>query len=105
MLGKARLMASIDQTDQAIEGYNQALALDKNCYDAHMGLAQIYLDRKHTPEAIKALKRACKANKTRPEPHDQLAAIYDRIGLDDLADEQRDLARRLRQPRKTRRKP
>ncbi len=104
MLGKARLMATIDQTDQAIEGYNQALALDKNCYDAHMGLAHIHLDRKHTPEVIKALKRACKADKTRPEPHDQLAAIYDRIGLDDLADEQRELARRLRQPRKARRK-
>ena len=104
MLGKARLMATIDQTDQAIEGYNQALALDKNCYDAHMGLAHIHLDRKHTPEAIKTLKRACKADKTRPEPHDQLAAIYDRIGLDDLADEHRELARRLRHPRKARRK-
>ena len=102
ILGKARLMAAIDETDQALGGYQQALNIDKNCYDAHMGIAQVQLGLKHTPEAIKALKRAIKADKTRPEPHDRLADIYDRIGLDDLADEQREQAKSLRQPKKRR---
>ena len=65
-----------------------------------MGLASLHLDLKHTPEAIKAYKRAIKADKKRPEPHEALADIYDRIGLDDLADEQRALAHRLRTPQK-----
>ena len=102
ILGKARLMAAIDEIDQALDGYQQALNIDKNCCDAHMGIAQVHLSLKHTPEAIKSLKRACKADKTRPEPHDSLADIYDRIGLDDLADEQREQAKSLRQPKKRR---
>ena len=103
-LGKARLMATIDETDQAFACYEQALALDSDCYDAHMGLARMHLDLKHTPEAIKAYKRAIKADKKRPEPHEALADIYDRIGLDDLADEQRTLAKRLRTTPKRKKK-
>lgn len=99
-LGKARLMATIDETDQAFACYEQALTLDGGCYAAHMGLASLHLDLKHTPEAIKAYKRAIKADKKRPEPHEALADIYDRIGLDDLADEQRAHASRLRTPSK-----
>ena len=105
-LGKGRLMAAIDETDQALACYEQALALDKDCYEAHIALAHLHLGLKHTPEAIKAYKRAAKADKSRPEPHEALADIYDRIGLDDLADEQRQLAARLRQQpkRKTKKK-
>ena len=48
------------------------------------------------PEAIKSYKRAAKADKKRPEPHDRLQAIYEKIGLDDLADEEQEIADRLR---------
>ncbi len=104
MLGKARLMSAIDENDQAFDCYEQVLALDKDNYDAHMGLANLHLSLKHTPEAIKAYKRALKADKRRPEPHEALANIYEKIGLDDLADEQREHAKRLRLQPKARRK-
>lgn len=104
LLGKARLMTAIDETEQAFACYEQALTLDKDCYQAHFGLARLHLDLKHTPEAIKSYKRAIKADKKRPEPHEALADIYDRIGLDDLADEQRDLAASLRAPKKRKKK-
>ena len=48
------------------------------------------------PEAIKSYKKAAKADKKRPEPHDRLQAIYERIGFDDLADEEKEIADRLR---------
>ena len=104
MLGKARLMSAIDENDQAFDCYEQVLALDKDNYDAHMGLANLHFSLKHTPEAIKAYKRALKADKKRPEPHEALANIYEKIGLDDLADEQREHAKRLRLQPKARRK-
>ena len=97
-------MSAIDETDQALECFEQVLALDKDNYDAHMGLANLHLSLKHTPEAIKAYKRAIKADKKRPEPHEALANIYEKIGLDDLADEQREHAKRLRLQPKARRK-
>lgn len=97
MLGKARLMTAIDETEQAMACYEQALAADATCYAAHVGIAQLHESLKQTPEAIKSYKRAIKADKRRPEPHEALARIYDKIGLDDLAEVQMEQAKRLRQ--------
>ena len=48
------------------------------------------------PAAVKTYKKAAKADKKRPEPHERLQSIYEKVGLDDLADEEAEIAKRLR---------
>ena len=96
MIGKAKLLMALDQLDGAEEQLKQAIALDKNNYLAHMTMAELMEQVKDIPEAIKSYKRAAKADKKRPEPHDHLQAIYEKVGLDDLADEEQEIANRLR---------
>lgn len=105
MLGKARLLDAIGETDQALDQLNKILEKNKNCFDALMAAAAIYEKQKDLPAAIKALKRATKASRTAIEPHMRLADIYEKIGLDDLADEHQEIAQQLRkQQKKPRRK-
>ena len=105
MLGKARLLDAIGETDQALDQLNKILEKNKNCFDALMAAAAIYEKQKDLPAAIKVLKRATKASRTAIEPHMRLADIYEKIGLDDLADEHQEIAQQLRkQQKKPRRK-
>ncbi|MBQ2163569.1 MAG: AAA family ATPase, partial [Muribaculaceae bacterium] len=97
MLGKARLMYTIGEIDDAIAQIKNVLAIDKNCYDALMAMAQIHENEKDTPAAIKAYKRAVKASRKASAPHVALARIYEKIGLDDLAQDHHDIARRLQE--------
>lgn len=96
MIGKARLLIAIDQLESAEVELNKAIELDKNNYRAHMTMGELMEQFKDIPEAIKSYKKASKADKKRPEPHERLEAIYERIGLDDLADEEHEIAERLR---------
>ncbi len=96
MIGKARLFMTIDQLESAEDELRKALKLDKANYRAHMSMGKLMELLKDVPEAIKSYKRAAKADKKRPEPHDCLQAIYEKIGLDDLADDEKELADRLR---------
>ena len=96
MLGKARLMLTLDQPDVAEQEINHALEVDKNSYEAHLLLGDLKNQQRDIPEAIKSFKRAAKADKKRPEPHEKLQAIYEKIGLDDLADEEAEISKRLR---------
>lgn len=99
-VGKALLLQSLEEYEKARQLLSEALAIDGNCYDAHMAMAMVQASLKDTPEAIKSYKRAARADKKRPEPHEALGTIYEKIGLDDLADEHFAIARRLRVPRK-----
>ena len=96
MIGKARLLMTIDQPDGAEQELNRALELDKNNYMALITMGELMEVNSDIPEAIKSYKKAAKADKKRPEPHDRLQAIYERIGFDDLADEEKEIADRLR---------
>ena len=96
MIGKARLLIAIDQLDGAEQELNKALELDKNNYRAHMAMGELMELNHDIPEAIKSFKRAAKTDKKQPQPHDRLAAIYERIGFDDLAEEEQEIADRLR---------
>ena len=96
MIGKALLLMKLDQLDSAEEELNRALKLDKNNYRAHMTMAELMELVKDVPEAIKAYKRAAKADKKQPEPHERLQTIYEKIGFDDLAEEEQEIAERLR---------
>ena len=96
MIGKARLLMTLDQLESAEQELNKAIELDKNNYLAHMTTAELMEQFKDVPEAIKSYKRAAKADKKRPEPHERLQTIYEKIGFEDLAEEEQEIAERLR---------
>lgn len=96
MIGKARLLMAIDQLDSAELELMKALELDKNNYRALMTMAELMEQNRDIPEAIKSYKKAAKADKKQPEPHDRLQAIYEKIGFDDLAEEEQEIADNLR---------
>ncbi|MBO4814357.1 MAG: AAA family ATPase [Muribaculaceae bacterium] len=96
-VGKARLLMVIDEPDRAEATLQEALAIQSECYEAHMCLGELYLNRKDMPAAIKAYKRAVRADKKAVAPLMSLAHLYERIGLDDLAEEYALKARQLRE--------
>lgn len=96
MIGKARLLMILEQLESAEQELNNALSIDSNNYEAHMMMGELMEQIKDVPEAIKFYKRAVKADKKRPEPHECLQTIYERIGFDDLAEEEQEIAERLR---------
>jgi tetratricopeptide (TPR) repeat protein len=96
MIGKARLLMTLDQLESAEKELNKAIELDNNNYLAHMTMAELMEQFKDVPEAIKSYKRAAKADKKRPEPHERLQTIYENIGFEDLAEEEQEIAERLR---------
>ena len=96
IVGKARLLMAIDQLDAAEQELNNALAIDKNHYDALMIKAELMGLLNDIPESIKTYKKAAKADKKRHEPHDRLKEIYEKIGFEDLADVEQEIADRLR---------
>ena len=94
-IGKARLMMALDQLENAEELLNDALDIDKDNYSAQMLMGELMEKYRDIPEAIKAYKKATKADKKRPEPHERLMTIYESIGLDDLAENEQVIAQRL----------
>ncbi len=105
MIGKARLLVTIDEPQAALALLKQAIDANGDSCDAHMAMAEIHGTLNDIPAAIKAYKRAIKADKTAPAPHEALAAIYEHVGLDDLAEQHQQKAQKLRKPkRKTTRK-
>ena len=95
-LGKAKLLIVIDQLEAAENELAEALKIDTSCYQAYLSLAEIRELEKDIPAAIKLYKKAAKADKRRPEPHERLKDIYEKIGMEDLADEENVIANRLR---------
>ncbi len=95
-LGKARLYMTIDEMDSAEKMLEKAREMQPNNYDVHIAMAEYYGTRKDVPGAIKAYKRAIKAKRTAPLPHEALASIYEALGLDDLADQHAAQAKKLR---------
>ena len=96
LCGKARLMARLGAKDTALEIIQKALKITPDNYQANMILADIHMEADDMPEAIKALKRAIRADKNAIAPHTHLVAIYDKIGLDELADAHRTVIEELR---------
>jgi len=96
MTGKAKLMMALDLPDRATALLAQALKASPDHYDAHLTLARLQEQQRDLPAAIKSYKRAARADKTRPEPHDALQQIYEKVGLDDLADAEAARAAKLR---------
>lgn len=87
---------TLDEPEKADQELNNALRLDKDNYLVLMTMGQLMETLRDMPQAIKSYKKACKADKKRPEPHEHLQTIYEKIGLDELADDEHDLAEKLR---------
>ncbi len=100
MVGKGKLLLTIDQPDMAQETFCKALSVDGKSYEALMGLAQTHEQQDDVPAAIKGYKRAIKSATKKPDAHVALANIYNRIGLNDLAQEELDIAKKLSGNRK-----
>lgn len=96
MIGKARLLLTLDQPESAEAELDKALALDVENYFALMTMAQLRELQRDVPATVKCYKNAAKADKKRPEPHEHLQTLYEKVGLDDLADDERLIAERLR---------
>ena len=104
LIGKARVMVSIDECDEAVTLYEQAISLDDKNYEAHLGYGYALKAVDNMPAAIKAFKRAVKADKAAIEPHIRLQEIYEQIGLDDMADVQKSIIAKLRQRKRKKNK-
>ena len=96
MIGKARLLMKLDQLEAAEEELKKAIEIDQSSYPALMAMAELMELFKDVPEAIKSYKKAAKADKKRPEPHERLQSIYEKIGFEDLAEDEQEIADRLR---------
>ena len=96
MVGKARLLMTLDQLESAETELNNAISVDENCYRAWMTFGELHELQHDVPEAIKAYKKAAKVDKKQPAPHERLQAIYEKIGFEDLAEDEQEIAERLR---------
>lgn len=106
-IGKAHLLYSIGEAEEAETLYKKALDTDPQSFEVHMALGQLYTELKNVPEAIKSYKRAIRTDKKAPQPYEALAAIFKKMDLDDRAEEFEEKAQRLRkaQMKKNRKKP
>ena len=104
MVGKGKLLLTIDLPDMAQETFRKALAIDGKSYDALIGLAKTHEQQNDVPTAIKTYKRAIKSAIKKPEAHIALASVYTRIGLNDLAQKELDIAKKLSDPKTKSRK-
>lgn len=96
MVCKAKLLMAIDETESAIDLLTKALKSQKNDFDGIFTLAMALYKNSEVKAAIKVLKRAAKADRNSTKTHEVLLEIYENMGLDDLADEQRDAISRIR---------
>ena len=96
MIGKARLLMTIDQLENAEQELLMALEVDKNNYQALVTMGELMEQNRDIPEAIKAYKKATKADKKMPFPHERLQAIYENIGFEELAEAEQEISKRLR---------
>ena len=95
MVEKAMLLVRLKRTSDAEVLFKKILKFDKNDAAVNYGLGLICKMNKKPAEALKYLRRALKVAPTSPRVHNQLAEIYENIGLDDKAEEHRELARRF----------
>lgn len=94
-VGKAHLLYTIGEAEEAERLYKKALEAIPNSYEV-MALGHLYIDTKNVPEAIKSFKRAIKANKKAPQPYEALVPIFKNIGLEEKAEEFEEKADQLR---------
>ena len=94
MVEKAMLLMGQERIDEAEKLFKNVLKVDKNETSANYGLGLINIRRNKMANALKYMRAALKLSPVSPRIHNRLADIYEKIGLDDKAEEHRKLARR-----------
>lgn len=94
MVEKAMLLMGQERIDEAEKLFKNVLKIDKNETSANYGLGLINIRRNKMANALKYMRAALKLSPVSPRIHNRLADIYEKIGLDDKAEEHRKLARR-----------
>ena len=97
MVGRARLLAAIHEVDEALAQIKQALKVSRDNELALMALGEVREQEEDWGGAVKAYKRAVRANRKSPLPHEALARLFTDMGLDDLAEDHAKIARKLRE--------
>ena len=97
MVGRARLLAAINEMDEAVAQIKQALKVSRDNELALMVLGEVREQEEDWGGAVKAYKRAVRANRKSPLPHEALARLFTDMGLDDLAEDHAKMARKLRE--------
>lgn len=85
-IGKARLLHTIGETDEALKLYKQALTMNSEALEVHLQMGNLYCEIKNVAEAIKCYKRAIKADKKSPLPYQAMALVYHKMGLYEQAE-------------------
>lgn len=100
MLGKANVLTSMDEGDEAVALINKALIYDPYNVSGLMALADFYIFRKKYIDAVKPLKKALKTDADNPVIYDKLAFCFEGVDLDDIADIYKEKAAKLRKKKK-----
>ena len=85
---------------KGIEELRTAVNIDPNQYEAQVTLGRALLTQKLPAESVEHLKRAAELAPTNPEPHYQLALAYRRLGLNDKAQEETAIVKRIHETRR-----
>lgn len=100
LVGKAWLMHLLGEDSEALRLLDEAGVADGQSYDVYLTRGRVMMAMDDLAGAVKAMKSAVKCDKTRPEPHDCLAEMYGKLGLEDYAERHEQKAARLRCRRK-----
>lgn len=95
-LNKGKLYFELDEAEQAIKCYDEALKVDKNNTEVLYNSSLAYTQLENYAKAIKILKLLIRKDKKNISLYELLADNYDKFGLNDLAEEIRDLIDELK---------
>lgn len=95
-ISRAILLMSVGETEEAVATLKKYDLNGENCYYGFMVYGKASFDGDDIPTAIKSFKKAIKANRMAIKPHEMLLEIYEKIGLDELADIQREKISKLK---------
>jgi tetratricopeptide (TPR) repeat protein len=85
LLGRA--LQQLNQDNEAIAHYRQAVQIDPNLYEAQIALASIYEKHDHPKDAILLYKKAAEIHPNEIEPLRGLARSYLQAGMKQQADQ------------------
>ena len=93
-LEKAKLLVVLEKDVEAEVLYKEVLKADKRNGEASYGIGSICFKRRKLAEALKHARVAVKAMPVEPSVHTLLADIYEKIGIEDKAEQHRELTRK-----------
>jgi len=78
LLGDA--YADMGRMAEATTSYNDALALEADCFEAHLGLGKVHMELGHHPQAIESYQRALRLRPNSADAHLSLGLALSSLG-------------------------